>query len=222
MAVMLCDLGFFELLNTPGFKELPNFHGPDIKFIKYKTETIVQTNSCAELLDALSDLVGRIPAETFVYDGLVEAINNVKHHAYLESGHWYGVPDGTWIMCGAYSKSSGSLTAAVYDMGAGIPATLPRSSLWERIREYVPFVSDDAEMIAAAMEAGRSRTESEERGKGLPIMMRLFNHCTGQLRILSGRGEVIFDGRSGQYIKKKHKLSLGGTLIQFEIQREND
>lgn len=71
-------------------------------------------------------------------------------------------------------------------------------------------------MIAAAMQAGRTRTGLVERGKGLPIMMRLFDHVKGHLRILSGHGEVRYTGED-KIQRISRPLSLGGTLIQWQI-----
>lgn len=132
---MLKDFGLFEFLETPDQHPEPSGNeSPFFKFIKYRSGVGVTPTACSDLLDHLSALVGSIEAEKFIFDGLVEALNNVKHHAYPENSGWHGVASGTWLMCGAYSEEVKVLTAAVYDMGVGIPATLPRSGLWEQIK----------------------------------------------------------------------------------------
>ena len=169
----------------------------------------------------LSEIVGKIEAEKFIYDGLIEALNNTKHHAYSDEGRWYGVPSGTWLMCGAYDSQRGKLTAAVYDMGVGIPYTLPRSGLWENIKGIVAKLgrNDDAALISAAMEAGRTRTGLKERGKGLPIMMRLFDHIEGHLRIISGHGEITYASKDKELVLDRKNYAIGGTLIQWQMEK---
>lgn len=216
------DFGLFEFLNTRSRKdENIAAQNDDIKFIKYRHGVEVTPTECSDLLDHLTAIVGAIEAEKFIFDGLVEALNNVKHHAYPKNSGWHGVSAGTWLMCGAYSPQLKVLTAAVYDMGVGIPSTLPRSGLWEQIKGILAAfgANDDSSMIAAAMQAGRSRTGLAQRGKGLPIMMRLFDHVPGHLRILSGHGEVRYRGGDSEITRLSRPLSLGGTLVQWQIDR---
>lgn len=224
IANQLLDLGLFELLNL----QKPNLVGTqnnnsECIFIKYASNVDVLGETCAQLIDHLSEIAGEIDAQTFIYDGLVEAIKNVKHHAYQENS-WCGVEDGTWWMCGAYYPSLQQLTVSVYDLGVGIPQTLPRSKLWEVIRELLSkFGSiDDGKMISAAMEAGRTRTSQAGRGKGLPIMMRLTDQKSGYLRIVSGHGEAIYKGNNTKILTQNHKLPLTGTLIEWRIGPERD
>ena len=215
------DFGLFEFLETPLLDHSEDqIQTPLFEFIKYQKGLEVTPTACSDLLDHLSAIVGSIEAEKFIFDGLVEALNNVKHHAYPENAGWHGVSSGTWLMCGAYSEELKVLTAAVYDMGVGIPSTLPRSGLWEQIKGILSTfgANDDSSMIAAAMQAGRSRTGLVQRGKGLPIMMRLFDHAPGHLRIVSGHGEVIYRG-DNDMIRIHRPLSLGGTLIQWQINK---
>ncbi|MER8723539.1 hypothetical protein [Mesorhizobium sp. M1027] len=219
---MLRDFGLFEFLETPDQRPEPSpSEPPFFKFIKYRSGVGVTPTACSDLLDHLSAIVGSIEAEKFIFDGLVEALNNVKHHAYPDNSGWHGVSSGTWLMCGAYSERAKVLTAAVYDMGVGIPATLPRSGLWEQIKGILAAfgANDDSSMIAAAMQAGRTRTGQVERGKGLPIMMRLFDHVRGHLRILSGHGEVRYTSGASEIGRIGRPLSLGGTLIQWQISK---
>lgn len=221
IAVILQELGLFELLETPNVATYNFRASADISIIKFSVDTMVTSEKCGVLLDGLSDIAGSIHAENFIYDGLTEAIKNAVHHAYSEPQQWFGVPNGTWFMTGSYNKKDKRLTAAVFDLGVGIPHTLPRSGIWEHLRPLFSFGSgsDDGKMIAAAMEYGRSRIMSKERGRGLPIIMRLLDHHQGYLRIVSGKGEAMYDSLTKQIKEASHPESIGGTLIEWSIQQ---
>lgn len=219
---MLHELGLFELLATPNVRPIilpPTNGATDI--LKFTVDTEVTGDQCGDLLDKLSQIAGHIPAQNFIYDGLVEALKNSKHHAYTEPNRWFGVDPGTWFMTGSYDNQRKQLTAAVFDLGVGIPQTLPRSTIWEHLRPILSFgqPDDDGKMIAAAMEYGRSRTNLKERGRGLPIMMRLLDHHRGYLRIVSGRGEARYDSLTKKVRALSHHESIGGTLIEWSIQQ---
>lgn len=219
---LLHELGLFDLLATPNVQR--SFLPPredDVDIIKFSVDTEVTGEKCGHLLDCLSEIAGIIPAENFIYDGLIEALKNSKHHAYSEKGQWFGVEQGTWFMTGSYDRSKKRLTAAVLDLGVGIPHTLPRSGIWEHLRPLLSLglKSDDGNMIAAAMEYGRTRTTLKERGRGLPIIMRLLDHHKGYLRIVSGRGEAMYDSLTKTIQATSHHESLGGTLIEWSIEQ---
>ena len=218
---LLSELGLFDLLQTPNMA--PAQYPPrrdGIEIIKYSVDTEVIPEKCGELLDCLSEVAGSIHAENFIYDGLVEALKNSRHHAYTED-KWYGVDRGTWFMTGSYNRTEKQLSAAVFDLGVGIPHTLPRSGLWELLRPILSLGlrSDDGEMIAAAMEHGRTSTMLKERGRGLPIMMRILDHHEGYLRIVSGRGEARYDSLTKKVSAISHPESIGGTLIEWSIKQ---
>lgn len=215
----LHELGLFKLLSTPNMKD-DSDSNPLMQILEYSVDTSVDGNKCGTLLDCLGDIAGEIPAQNFIYDGLVEALKNCKHHAYPDDGTWHGVEPGTWFMTGSYNRSKMELTAAVFDLGIGIPASLPRSGVWEHVRPFLRFGSDDAQMISAAMQYGRTRTTLQGRGKGIPIMMRLLDHHHGYLRIVSGKGEAMYDSLTKSIRETSHAESIGGTLIEWSISRD--
>lgn len=221
---LLDELGLFRFLNMKNVGIVPAKAENDTQttFLQYRSGVSVSSADCGQLLGHLSDVAGKIQARNFIYDGLVEAIKNTKHHAYTEPDTWYGVEPGTWFMSGAFDAKESTLTAAVYDHGVGIPNTLPRSSIWEHAVHIVKSFGkgDDGDMIAAAMEHGRSRTRLQERGKGLPTMMRLFDHRPGYLRVVSGAGEAIYDSETQKVHRKNHNVSIGGTLIEWKVSRQ--
>ncbi|KQU90018.1 hypothetical protein ASD12_27885 [Mesorhizobium sp. Root102] len=220
---MFRSLGLFDFLDTPDRPapvDLPASH--PVQILKYRSDTDVIGAKCDDLLEHLAEISGPINADNFIYDGLIEALKNSKQHAYLEPDEWFGVAPGTWFMSGSYDRASKSLTAAVYDMGVGIPRTLPRATIWEGIRGALAAIggtTDDAQMIQAAMEYGRTRTTLQGRGNGLPTMMRILDHHRGYLRIISGTGEAIYDSVRGVITATNHRVALGGTLIEWSISK---
>jgi hypothetical protein len=221
VANVLTSMGLFDFLATPNVLEtpLPRDASSDVSILKYRSHTDVLGTECDELLLHLTEISGPVNADNFIYDGLVEALKNSKQHAYSEPDRWFGVTPGTWFMSGSYTKSTSTLTAAVFDLGIGIPQTLPRATIWEKIRTILSPGSDDAQMIAAAMEYGRTRTDRQERGNGIPTMMRILDHHKGYLRILSGTGEVQYDSVTKKVTPTNHKVPIGGTLIEWSITR---
>lgn len=215
---VLANMGLFDFLQTPNFRT-DDEHASvddDVSVLKYRSHATVLGTECEDMLNHLTEISGPVRADNFIYDGLIEALKNSRQHAYTDESRWYGVDAGTWFMSGSYTRSTSTLTAAVFDLGVGVPQTLPRTGLWEHIRPYLSG-ADDAEMIAAAMKYGRSRTERQERGNGIPTMMRILDHHKGYLRILSGTGEVTYDSISRKVTPKNHMVPIGGTLIEWSI-----
>lgn len=217
VAYIFNNMGLFDLLDTPNAQPAKAATG-SVEVLRYRSGTEVVGRKCDDMLLHLTEISGPIHAEHFIYDGLIEALKNSKQHAYSEPGQWFGVPAGTWFMSGSFDKANKILTAAVYDLGVGIPHTLPRAGMWEHIRPVISLgTTDDGQMIKAAMEYGRTRTQLPERGNGLPTMMRILDHHKGYLRIISGTGEALYDSLSKTTTSKNHKVALGGTLIEWSI-----
>lgn len=221
VAHILRSMGLFDFLRTPNLQldQDTSAVQSDIEVIKYRSDDKVDGTKCADLLQHLTDISGPINAANFIYDGLIEALKNSRQHAYSEPNEWFGVPEGTWFMSGSYDKNRKRLTAAVYDLGVGIPRTLPRASIWEHLRPLLTLSSDDGQMIAAAMRYGRTRTDLPERGNGIPTMMRILDHHIGYLRIISGKGEAVYDSVEKDVKSYNHSVALGGTLIEWSISK---
>lgn len=108
-----------------------------------------------------------------------------------------------------------------YDQGLGIPRTLVREHGIEQIRQILSLFNlapdDDARMIKAALNLGRTRTGNPHQGKGLPDMLRVISQRQGaSLRILSGAGEYIYTTGQQEQLRILD-APLGGTLIQWEM-----
>lgn len=123
-------------------------------------------------------------------------------------------------MVASLSSRTRLFTLAFYDAGVGIPKTLPRKYTMEKIRGVLSLLPgmtpDDGQMIRAAMELGRTRTESTNRGLGLMDLTKLID--------AAGAGAMHIHSRNGSYsytpTKQVHSNSGGfveGTLIEWQL-----
>ena len=107
-----------------------------------------------------------------------------------------------------------------YDSGVGIPSTLPRKYTLELIRQALSllpgFSPDDGQMIAAAMELGRTRTDLDNRGKGLLDLAKLIDIVgAGRMRIYSRRGAYLYAANG--HFESNELGFVEGTLIEWEL-----
>lgn len=111
----------------------------------------------------------------------------------------------------------------VFDQGVGIPETLPRSSKWESVREYMEMIpvvgsasNDNSFLIESAIEVSRTSLGGGH-GRGLKdVVEPVANLRGGRVRIFSGRGSYIRYG-DGKVEKDDKPLHIGGTLIEWTI-----
>jgi anti-sigma regulatory factor (Ser/Thr protein kinase) len=218
----LFQLGFFELLDIQQPDLRAGQHSTNIEFIKFRSGHQTDGRLAKELRQALEDIAGPIEAKKYLYTGLTEAMNNAIQHAYpIDRSYRIPVDHRRWWMCGSFDKSRQLLTILFLDQGVGIPATLPRSKhrneILEFLRNFHMRKEDDAALIQAAIEIGRSATELEGRGYGLSEMRRFVdNSIDGHLRILSGSGECIYS-KGGAVRLRRHGFPVVGTLIEWEV-----
>lgn len=160
-----------------------------------------------------------------IYAILIEAIDNVRSHAYARHDNKMVVP--RWWMTAAVDRLDKRLTVAVYDQGVSIPATLPS---WGRYQQAAQMLrrllgtnhdssdySHDPAAIAVAMKVARSSTGLDHRGRGLPLMAGFLDDCRdGRLRIISRGGVLTMEKGQRQRLSRLQK-PLGGTLIEWEV-----
>lgn len=153
-----------------------------------------------------------------------EALTNVSNWAYE------GVaPRGPqqWWVAATYAPVTGSLTVVVYDQGITIPTSLSKRDWYQdMIAKLRAFWGANDEVsswtssrwIAAALEYGRSKSRQDNRGKGLPQMADILDHCpAGSLRIVSGTGSCYLE--KGQPLREEEGLTMpiSGTLIEWKL-----
>ena len=222
----LKDMGFFDLLKAHCGIEDGNL-GDEERFLRFRSGHGSEGGQAKELRLSIEELGPKLRDWNALYDGLVEAMTNVKQHAYHSNARIR-----RWWMSASVNIKSGRLTVMFLDHGLSIPKTLPHSDLWETVRGWTLKVgasltglplSDDAELIRAAMSVERSRTELDYRGNGLhDIQAYVESHnAYGRLRIISGYGQYMYEkrpGLAGDVQVKSLPKPLRGTFIEWTIE----
>ncbi|TAJ69143.1 MAG: hypothetical protein EPO51_24220 [Phenylobacterium sp.] len=216
---LLEQLGFYELVK-PSARSSDSLDDVafDHRFVPFVTARDVQGVLVDGLIERLKAAAGATPKRIATYGALLEAIKNVKNHAYPQDAEPQ-LPTRVeqWWGAGAYVPEERTLAFAMYDQGVGIPATLPKRPIWEAIRRLCPPEFNDADVIGGAIELGRTSTGKLERGNGLWTICSLVRELPGShVRILSGRGELSF-ASDGTYQKQLHAKPFCGTLIEWSL-----
>ena len=162
-----------------------------------------------------------------IYAILIEAMDNVITHAY-PAGHVSEFRTlRRWWMTAAIDRGERKLTVAIYDQGISIPVSLPTWQNYGKLQRFARRVfgrshnprdqTQDGEAIRIATRVAVSATRRSYRGKGLAVMAEFIHQCRdGRLRILSRCGECLYTKRDG-YTVRSHPLSIGGTLVEWEV-----
>ena len=220
---LLSDFGFYTLvraLNEPN----PGQGWSDMACVPFKAYDLVDGEQVDPLIDELKAIAGRAPKRIATYNALMEATKNVKNHAYPEDlfEERPDPPAGLWWAAGAYFRHDDVLEFVVYDQGVGIAQTLKRRSFWESIVQRCPPEFNDADVIAGAIDLGRTSTGKLERGNGLWTICRLVEELPGsQVRLISGRGDVVY-ASDGTVTKKPNDNPFCGTLIHWKLALSKD
>ena len=214
----LAEMGFFELLSVsyPTNELDGSLDDSMIKYVKFRTGSKAQGEAIYDLVkDDLSPVIGRMPRDHYLYAAVTEAMTNVVHHAYAPN-----TPRPNWWLAASHDTSSHEVKVMIYDQGFGIPETLPRS-FQEVLRKIVQ--SDHARMIVAAHDLSRTASKEPHRGHGLQRDARGYLEqvdCSGYYRVLSLKGEYVYERRPGGDIvetEKNHSRELAGTLIEWKL-----
>lgn len=221
IARLLCQMGYFDLLNIPYNKDVSV--SKDLTFLRFKRGDREDRDSgklAKQLRVEIEQLVGFGVKKHFLFEGLSEAITNVGQHAYPQAD---GRRPCQWWVSASYEKMTRELRVMFYDQGVGIPGTLQKSEFFEFMREFFHRWLD-SQKIEAAMEIGRSASGRSERGKGLQNLIEFAkSHREGLLSIYSLRGMYrIISTRDGARPattthRRDHENSIGGTLIEWAV-----
>ena len=220
---LLCEMGYFELLGIP----CPSDVGKrgEMTFLRFKRGTVGAKDLgklAQQLRFEIESLLGFPIKKHFLFEGLSEAITNVSQHAYPDTN---GYHVKQWWLSASYDSRAGELCVMFYDQGAGIPGTLPKWKLFERVKDMFGTWSD-SQKIEAAMEVGRSSSGLKERGKGLQNLLEFARaHREGCLSIYSSRGMYkMTSKRNGAAMapltttqRLDFENSVGGTLIEWSV-----
>lgn len=225
-------LNHFGLANTLGVN--PRMSRPRASSVvdwSYLTGTQAAGEEVKELLDKYRRSTdAEIPEGLFAV--LTEGLTNVRHHAYTDDTDLPAELRKWWLFARyaePKSREHGSLFIAIYDMGAGIPATM-RNKLQKKevVIDWIDKATElaaigdgtalDKRLLQVAVDHRRSQTGQPHRGNGLPEM-REFIAATdeGRLHIVSGRAQYSFlsgknDGHSDGF-----KQKFPGTLLLWSL-----
>ncbi|OZS41361.1 hypothetical protein ASV53_24155, partial [Photobacterium sanguinicancri] len=223
------ELGFFDLFdNKPKKPKLINVKEPDVNYVNYLKGKCGDSEKTRTLKEALLKLVDtkQIKKWTFLHSGLTEAITNVSHHAYPDSGH-YKSCDKNWYLTGSFNKSTRRMKIVFYDQGIGIPKSLPASEIFEKVLSYISKLplkgSDrwqDEVLLRAAVEMDRTSTYDTDRGKGLQDFQVFIDQLgSGSLSIISQKGLYKYTVKNDVSTIKtvNFKRPVYGTLIIWSV-----
>ena len=224
---LLVSLGTLKHLGIPARayereynKEFPG----QVVLVELTSATVQDGEKVARLQKDIKTLAKFFEPKQYIFRALLEATNNAIEHAYED-----GLPlryssdnEGKrWYATASYDPNKESLRFFVYDQGVGIPASLRSKPYWRKkvnsVLTKLGLSKHDTEMIGAALELGKTRTELPERGKGLRDMANV-TKCAGAgyFRVISGNGD--FTAHADERVEKHiHSSHIGGTLIEWSI-----
>jgi len=219
----LHGLGFFNLLDLP---DAPAADFPEGFYVQPLASEMAANSRPA--LERISDLFAKAGGDQGMRlrlsGAVVDALENVRQHAYPPE-HFSGVRHvPNWWFMGAADRKEKWLILAVYDQGITIPVSLPRRFGLDHVvtmfRSWfsLPFdpadPSFDGEALEAAMRFSVSATGEPYRGKGLAKIQEVVGNCQGgRLRIVSRNGEYITDGKASRV--QTHRVALPGTYLEI-------
>ena len=218
---MLCAMGFFDILNVKN-RIAVNQEYP-MNYIKFATAQRLKEHQARQLRnDLLGDKIsmGMMPRKK-LQTAITEAMLNAIQHAYPKGASKSHPGRNRWWLTGTYNRKTKNLVITFCDLGVGIPATVTKLYLMEKIRgifSLLPGIQvSDGQMIMAAMKLGRTSTGREGRGKGLNDLRKFIDHANGgELKIFSKRGSYTYTA-GGTETYKNYQQSLGGTLIKWSV-----
>lgn len=217
---VMSALGLYDLVQASGRSSSDeiDLSAAPYRFVPFHSGKMVDGKNAVSLIDSLTAAAGSAPRRIQIYNSLIEAMKNVRNHAYPEGRPPQIEPRvERWWAAGAYDPASHTLAFAVYDQGVGIPSTLPRQTFAESIFALCPPERTDADIIAGGIEFGRTSTGLAHRGNGLWTICEVAKALpSSQVRILSGRGEVTYSA-DGSVRKSSVKNAFCGTLIQWNL-----
>ncbi|WP_354276941.1 hypothetical protein [Stenotrophomonas rhizophila] len=218
----LREMGFFEVLKAKCNIIDPPDAGEDA-FAPFRSGTRSPGGPARQLRRSIEELGSPIADRNALYDGLVEAMNNVNKHAYDGgNSNWH-----LWWISASVNRADNRMTVMVVDHGAGIAATLPRSPWWGWFTDHLgPLVKDQPSRLKAAFSLdakNMSQTGQLNRGKGLREDIKGYvstHHSRGSLHVVTNKARYRYE-RNGT-VEVEHASSLPiefhGTYIEWVIE----
>lgn len=222
----LTSMGFFSLLGTPGQRQRPA--APPGKRLEYwlpfTSGSTTEGALAKRLRGRLERHIGSFSPElkAALYRPLIEAMKNSAEHAYPDGEYSDAVLrmlGRRWWMFGVAEAGERKIKVIFLDQGITIPASLPKSWMWQTIAAIIQNLGDDdSQRIVTAAAYGRSRHAGQKhRGKGLHNIVELASqHPENRLRIISRHGYCTVQG-NGAMQRQNRAEGLNGTLIEWDL-----
>lgn len=135
---------------------------------------------------------------------LEEIFHNVKDHS------------GVGIGCAfaQHYEAKSEIQIAVSDFGRGIP---------DLVRTVLPRLNDRDALKQAAVEGFTTKSNVQNRGAGLPNLIKFVTRLDGNVLIASGRGELVASPRLGGYkLTARHSADVyPGTLVRVILRTQS-
>ena len=221
---LLTELGFFELLGaSKSDKKLGRAHPIEFRVLRITSGSLAEGEKIALIQEHLEKVAEIFEQDPMYYGAMFEAAHNSWDHAYPKGIEFKYQHVHRWWATASWNTENETIKLLVYDQGVGIAETLPRSQIWEQVKGLlgaVPYASlivkDQASMIAAALEVART-SKGSGRGQGFrDIVAPIDQLGSGKLRILSGKGEILYTS-GGSVVKTEKTMHVGGTLIEWTV-----
>jgi hypothetical protein len=218
---MLCAMGFFDILKVRSRVTVKQTY--PMNYIKFASADKLKEHQARQLrADLLGDKIEMqvIPRKK-LQRAITEAMLNAVQHAYPKNAAKNHPGRNRWWLSGTYNRRTKDLTIMFCDLGVGIPATITKLYLMERIRAAVSLLPgiqiSHGQLITAAMTLGRTRTGNQGRGKGLNDLRKFIDQAnSGELKIYSGKGSYTYHA-GGKEESDNYEQSIGGTLIKWRV-----
>ncbi len=226
MGRFLDDLGFFRFLKIRS-PEYGRDTLSQARFIAMRSGCRDRGKEIHYVTEVLGTGAVQLNKESreVLYEGLLEAMNNVTAHAYPLKDRSASLPvlQGQWWAAGYWDSQRKEVGVLIYDQGVGIPATLTNShhsALLPGIRRRLGLGNSDPDCIRAAMEIGKSSSRKDYRGRGMASLRHAVDRVDdGHLLILSGAGAYLHTADE-QEKTFALRTTLGGTFIEWRIRDE--
>lgn len=183
--------------------------------------------------------VAKIAKEAFKDEVFADRVHVALNEAADNAIEWAYDPDlispkqstRRWWICGFRAEGEQRAFFFAYDQGASIPRTAPKTSGEKVDRALLPILeklgihrteAQDNHILEATIREQRTRSDRDERGKGLTRMIQLADHShDGTVQILSGRARYFY-GRERDDIEPVEfsmplPYMIPGTLIVWHI-----
>ena len=105
-------------------------------------------------------------------------------------------------------ESAGKVAVGVTDSGRGI---------LESLRESHRELTDDADAIYKALEAGVTRHSDIGQGNGMAGALRIAMMSGGSIEITSGRAQVVYRAGEATTFRRSSRQTFNGTFVYFDI-----